>query len=201
MQKRRLKRRSLKARFNSALREFKNKIVEEQAYKEARGGGFEAMPKTLFENLNFNKIIEQGITRKVGNTTVRYTGEKAIQEQIKSLRARASGSRQKAIFVDNYLNSLRAIGMPNKQIEDIRKGFNRISQDYLTLLIDNNIVKQISYNYSGNETTDALHKQLTNVLSGKSAVSKELIQEYEEAKIKKQKLIPLVREREKILGR
>ena len=126
---------SLRQQFNYYKRQLRNRLIDEQAFIEARGGfSFSGKPPTLFKNLDYEQIMTKGITRKVGNRTVRYKGEEAVQIQIESLRKRASKSYQAQVFIDNYIYTLNIAGLEYDQIDSIEKLLNKLSIDKLSIL-------------------------------------------------------------------
>ena len=71
---------SLREQFNYYKRQLQNRLIKEQAFKEARGiGTIEARVYTMFKNLNYDQVYKQGITRKVGKKTIRFVGEEAVK--------------------------------------------------------------------------------------------------------------------------
>ena len=155
---------TLRHQFNYYKRQLKNRLLHEQAFKLARGVTDESVIKTMFKRLDYEDIMQNGITRKVGNTTIRIKGELAIKIQIDSLKTRASKSYQTQIFINNYKKSLEKIGMRNEQIDKIIKKMNSLSSDKLTYLIDKGIVKQIAFVYANDEDTDYTFEEIMNGL-------------------------------------
>ena len=127
---------SLRQQFNYYKRQLRNRLIDEQAFIEARGGfSFSGKPSTLFKNLNYEQIMTEGITRKVGNRTIRFKGEEAVRIQIESLKKRASKSYQAQVFIDNYIKTLSIAGLELDQIHSIEKLLNNLSSDKLSILI------------------------------------------------------------------
>ena len=90
-----------------------------------RIGEYEAFE--ISKTLNYEQIMTEGITRKVGNHTIRYKGEEAVRIQIESLRKRASKSYQAQAFIDNYTKTLSIAGLEPDQIDSIEKLLNKSS--------------------------------------------------------------------------
>ena len=162
---------TLRQQFNYYKRQLKNRLMHEQAFKLARGVTDESVIKTMFKRLDYEDIIQNGITRKVGNTTIRIKGELAIKVQIESLKQRASKSQQTQMFINNYKKSLENIGMDTEQINKIINKMNSMSSDKLTYLIDKGIVKQIAFVYANDEDTDYTYEEIMNGL--KNGIDKE----------------------------
>lgn len=156
---------SLKQQFNYYKKQFLNRLVKEQALKLARtGGGFERLPKTLFERLDYQSIVDTGITRKVGNKTVRYTGDEAIKVQIESLKRRSSARMQNEIFIYNYCKALDYIDMPFNMVDDIRDKLNSLASDRLAILIDKGVLPQIAFLYSKVKDYEDLYDEIMNAI-------------------------------------
>lgn len=162
---------TLRQQFNYYKRQLKNRLMHEQAFKLARGVTDESVIKTMFKRLDYENIMQNGITRKVGNTTIRIKGELAIKIQIESLKQRASKSQQTQIFINNYKKSLENIGMSDEHITKIINKMNSMSSDKLTYLIDKGIVKQIAFVYANDEDTDYTYEEIMNGL--KNGIDKE----------------------------
>lgn len=197
MKKRRLKRRSLKARFNSALRTFQNRIIEEQAFKESRGfGTIEAFPQTFFKKFSYEQIFKEGVTRKKNNVTIKITGEEAIYQQIKSFRSRGNKNIQKNRFIKNYLISLKEIGISENSIKKVERAMQKVNNNYLSLIIDNNTLPQISFVYAGIEEEEKLVERILSSLGESSSqIAKENKQELIEIERQLPKRIKNVKER------
>lgn len=141
---------SLREQFNYYRRRLKNRLLEEQAYKTARGvGTIEERIFTLFDfDKKFNEIYSKGITRKIGDRTVRYTGEEAIKIEIESYRRRASKSEQARIFIGRYVVAMRKVGFSNKGILEAKELLESVTVDRLTYLIDAGYIPEINYLYA-----------------------------------------------------
>ena len=158
---------SLREQFNYYKRRLKERIVSEQAFKYGRtlelmSEGARKYSLFLETNLDFNNVFFKGITRKVGNETIRYFGEEAVKIQIASFRFRASKSAQRNAFVKNYLSALKDQGYSNKQISEVYRTFEKLSTDKLTYLIDSGYIPQIAFVYA-NEDKEETIKRIKNV--------------------------------------
>lgn len=190
---------SLRQQFNYYKRQLYNRLIDEEAFERALGGGADLTPSMLFKKLNYDIILKEGITRKVGNTTVRLEGESAIKVQIGSLRRRASKSEQAQLFIENFINSLtsdkkdsrgRIIGlmMPEEYAYKIYKKLQSISIDKLTYLIRKGILKLPTFYYDSNYTWEELYEMIMNAID--NGVSKETLKDIQ---TKKKQLKPFIK--------
>lgn len=187
---------SLRQQFNYYKRQLRNRLIDEQAFIEARGGfSFSGKPPTLFTNLDYEQIMTKGITRKVGNRTIRYKGEEAVRIQIESLRKRASKSYQAQVFIDNYINTLNIAGLESDQIDSIEKLLNKLSIDKLSILIDKGVLPSIQYVYAESDDPDKVYDDIIDAID--KGVSKS---ELEEVKARKKVLRPLIKSKFDIMG-
>lgn len=185
---------SLREQFNYYKRQVNRRLIDEYVNQRARGLSPEGLPKTLFKNLDYNKIYNEGITRKVGNKTIRYIGEEAVKIQINSLKNRASKSFQAQNYITNYINALESVGFSDENIIKIKNNLNNLSVDKLTYLINNNILPQIYFLYSEDEDEDELTQDIINKI--KHGINKE---DYYLYKQQKKKLKPLIEKEYNIL--
>lgn len=182
---------TLREQFNYYKRQLKNRLIQEQAFEEARGGiSLTGIPYTMFQNLNYNDIFTKGITRKVGNRTIRYQGAEAVQIQIESLKRRASKSYQADIYINNYLTSLRNVDMPSEMIMEVEKLLRSISSDRLTLLVDEHILPSIQFLYSQELDYDEILDDIRHAI--KFGVTQSRMREIQSAK---KSLVPYIKEK------
>lgn len=167
---------SLRQVFNYYRRQMRNRLINEQAFNEAIGrGAIESRVYTLFKHLDYDEIYQNGITRKVGGKTVRFTGEDAILIQINALRERASKSYTTSNFIKNYLYACEEIGVSDGGLDTINKLLNSISIDKLTYLIKKGLLPDIQYLYAERLDEEELIEQIKNVI--KTGVSKPELKE------------------------
>lgn len=187
---------TIRQQFNYYKRQVENRLIQEQAFKLARGvGTIEGRILTLFRNLDFESIYEQGITRKRGNQTVRYVGEEAIKIQIASLRKRASKSYQAEVFINNFCKAMSVKDYPDEYIEEAYRLLNSISIDKLTYLIDTGMVKRPPYIYAGVQSPEDFIEDLRNVI--RKGINRE---EFNKFKERKKGLVKVVKEQSKIMN-
>lgn len=187
---------SLRQQFNYYKRQLRNRLIDEQAFIEARGGfSFSGKPPTLFKNLDYEQIMTKGITRKVGNRTIRYKGEEAVRIQIESLRKRASKSYQAQVFIDNYINTLYIAGLEPDQIDSIEKLLNKLSIDKLSILIDKGVLPSIQYVYAESDDPDKIYDDIIDAID--KGVSKS---ELDEVQARRKVLRPLIKSKFDIMG-
>ena len=186
---------SLREQFNYYKRQLEKRLIEEYTFSRARGVSHEGLPKSLFKRLDYEDVFKEGITRKVGNKTIRYIGPEAVEKQIESLRARASKSYQAELYINNYINSLKKVGFSEYNINKIENALKRLSVDKLTYLINENILPQIAFLYNQDTDEDELTEQILNAI--KYGVSNT---EFKAFKQRKKALKPLVIKEYKLLG-
>ena len=187
---------SLRQQFNYYKRQLRNRLIDEQAFIEARGGfSFSGKPSTLFKNLNYEQIMTEGITRKVGNRTIRFKGEEAVRIQIESLRKRASKSYQAQVFIDNYIKTLSIAGLELDQIHSIEKLLNNLSIDKLSILIDKGVLPSIQYVYAESDDPVKVYDDIIDAID--KGVSKS---ELKEVNARKKVLRPLIKSKFDIMG-
>lgn len=183
--------------FNYYKKQLRRRYAEEQAGREALGKGtLEAFPQNIFKRLDYKSVFEEGITRKRNGVTVRITGEEAVQLQIESMRARASKSFQTDRFIQNYMKGVRKVfeyEEPEK-IAEIENTLRSVSIDRLTILIDKDAIAQIRYLYVTDESIEEISANLRNAV--KSGVTSQEVKQFRE---RRKALIPLVKERQRIL--
>ena len=139
--------------------------------------------------------MTEGITRKVGNHTIRYKGEEAVRIQIESLRKRASKSYQAQVFIENYINTLYTAGLEPDQIDSIEKLLNKLSIDKLSILIDKGVLPSIQYVYAESDDPDKVYDDIIDAID-KGVIKSEL----EEVKARKKVLRPLIKSKFDIMG-
>lgn len=187
---------SLREQFNYYKRQLQNRLIKEQAFKEARGiGTIEARVYTMFKNLNYDQVYKQGITRKVGKKTIRFVGEEAVRIQISSIRKRASKSYQTDAFIENYLSSMENVGFDDDAILQTQQLLQSISIDKLTLIVDKGILPSIQYLYAEVVSQEEVLQQIEDAV--KKGVTKE---ELREVKQKTKDLVKVIKQKSKILG-
>ena len=187
---------SLRQQFNYYKRQLRNRLIDEQAFIEARGGfSFSGKPSTLFKTLNYEQIMTEGITRKVGNRTIRFKGEEAVRMQIESLRKRASKSYQAQVFIDNYIKTLSIAGLELDQIHSIEKLLNNLSIDKLSILIDKGVLPSIQYVYAESDDPVKVYDDIIDAID--KGVSKS---ELKEVNARKKVLRPLIKSKFDIMG-
>ena len=181
----------LKRQFNYYVKRLNETMLNERTFIVARGGAMTDRPSNLFKNLNFNKLIEEGLTRKIKGKTVRITGVEAVKIQIQSLKNRTSRSIQNRRFIDNYLTSLNKIGMDPLQIKAVENALKRTPIDKIKYLTSKNLLPDIYRNYASASDTDKLYNEITRVLNTRKdnqKLMKQINNEYRTIK-SKQKLI------------
>lgn len=187
---------TLREQFNYYKRQLTKRLVEEQAFKEARGAGTtEPRIYTTFAGKSFDEVYNQGITRKRKNETIRYTGYEAVAIEINSMRRRASKSIQADMFRENYLTAMERCGYDVEAIDSVEEALNNLSNDKLSILIDSGILKSIEYVYANNEDVDKATQEILNGLE-KGISSKRV----KDIRAKAKQLIPNIIEKNKIMG-
>ena len=179
----------LKRQFNYYVKRLNETMLNERTFIVARGGAMTDRPSNLFKNLNFNKLIEEGLTRKIKGKTVRITGVEAVKIQIQSLKNRTSRSIQNRRFIDNYLTSLNKIGMDPLQIKAIENALKRTPIDKIKYLTSKNLLPDIYRNYASATDTNKLYNEITRVLNPRKdnqKLMKQINNEYRTIKSKQE---------------
>lgn len=187
---------TLREQFNYYKRQLSNRLIQEQAFKEARGvGTIEGRIYTMFKNVDYEKVFKQGITRKVDSKTVRFVGNEAVQIQIQSFRERASKSFQADMFITNYIDAMIRNGFDDKNVAKVERLLQSCSIDKLSLIIDKGILPSIEFIYSDKLTEDEFVKKVENAVTN-GVTSEEL----REVKEKQKALVRVIKEKSKIMG-
>lgn len=157
---------SLREQFTYYKKQVRNRLIKEQSLNIAYNSAIEPKPSLLFTNLDYNKIYEDGITRKVKNVTTRFFGAEAVKIQIKSLANRASKSYQTDRFIENYIQtaSSEKVGFSDELVDYIEKTLKSISIDRLSLLIKRGVIPQIKVLYAYSEDEDEFKERFTNAI-------------------------------------
>lgn len=179
---------TLRQQFNYYKRQLYNRLIEEESFERAMGGGADLTPSMLFKKLNYETIFQEGISRKVGNRTVKLEGETAIRVQIGSLRRRASKSEQAQQYIENYMQPLKKLGMPEEYRIKLYNKLKSISIDKLTYLIRKGILKQITFYYQDERTWEDIYNEIVDAID--NGVSKETLKDIRE---KKKQLKPFIK--------
>ena len=150
-------------RYNYYLNKFKKQRIKSQALAIAQGQIYETKPPTLFKKLDYNELYTQGITRKVGNKTVRFTGEEAVKVQIESLKRETDRFAKKQQFIDAYIGRLEEMGGNSKLIYTIRKKLENLSVTKLSILIRQGYIETPRYMYEIEDIDDFIKRQINNL--------------------------------------
>lgn len=187
---------TLREQFNYYKRQLENRLIAEQAFKEARGQGtLESRVYTLFKNTDFKKVYTYGVTRKVGSRTIRYVGTEAVKIQIESMRRRASKSYQADLFINNYIASMEGAGFSDEIIDYVEKQLNKLSVDRLTLLVDKGILPSIQFVYTLSDDEDDFVRRFDDAIQ-RGATREEIAN----VKRKQKELVRVIKEKSKILN-
>lgn len=179
---------TLSQQFNYYKRQMFNRLIEEEAFERAMGGGGDITPSNLFKQINYQKVFSEGITRKIGNKTIRLKGEEAVRVQIGSLRRRASKTEQALQYIQNYMEPLKQLKMPELYLTRIYNRLLRTSTDKLTYLIRKGILKQIAFYYQDERTWKDIYKEIIDAID--YGVSKETLADI---RAKKKQIKPYVK--------
>ncbi len=154
---------TIRQRYNYYLNKFKKQRVKSQALAIAQGQIYETKPPTLFKKLDYNEIYTQGITRKVGNKTVRFTGEEAVNLQIESLKRETNRYAKKQQFIDTYIGRLEDLGGDTKLIHSLKTKLENLSVTNLSILISQGYIETPRYMYEIEEIDDFIKNQINNL--------------------------------------
>ena len=150
-------------RYNYYLNKFKKQRVKSQALAIAQGQIYETKPPTLFKKLDYNELYTQGVTRKIGNKTVRFTGEEAVKVQIESLKRETNRFAKKQQFIEAYIGRLEEMGGNSELIYTIRKKLENLSVTKLSILIRQGYIETPRYMYEIEDIDDFIKRQINNL--------------------------------------
>ena len=154
---------TLRQRYNYYFKKFKEQRIKSQALAIAQGQVYETKPPTLFKKLDYNELYTQGITRKVGNKTVRFTGEEAVNLQIESLKRETNRYDKKQQFIDAYIERLEELGGDTDLIYSIKTKLENTSATKLSILIRQGYIEMPNYMYEIEEIDDFVKDQINNL--------------------------------------
>lgn len=169
---------SLRQQFNYYRRQLQNRLIKEEAFSRARTKGRtpEQRPYNLFKRMDYNDIMQRGISRKQGWETVTITGEEAVRIQIQSMKNRASKSYQSETYISNYLSAMVEVGFDYEYIDEAEKLLKSVSTDKLTIMIQQNLIPQIYFLYTqdSDQEQEEFMEELRNVFKTSVPTTKEV---------------------------
>lgn len=169
---------SLRQQFNYYRRQLQNRLIKEEAFSRARTKGRtpEQRPYNLFKRMDYNDIMQRGISRKQGWETVTITGEEAIKIQIQSMKNRASKSYQSETYISNYLSAMVEVGFDYEYIDEAERLLKSVSTDKLTIMIQQNLIPQIYFLYTqdSDDEQEEFMEELRNVFKTSVPTTKEV---------------------------
>ena len=169
---------SLRQQFNYYRRQLQNRLIKEEAFSRARTKGRtpEQRPYNLFKRMDYNDIMQRGISRKQGWETVTITGEEAIKIQIQSMKNRASKSYQSETYISNYLSAMVEVGFDYEYVDEAERLLKSISTDKLTIMIQQNLIPQIYFLYTqdSDDEQEEFMEELRNVFKTSVPTTKEV---------------------------
>ena len=169
---------SLRQQFNYYKRQLQNRLIKEEAFSRARTKGRtpEQRPYNLFKRMDYNDIMQRGISRKQGWETVTITGEEAIRVQIQSMKNRASKSYQSETYISNYLSAMVEVGFDYEYIDEAERLLKSVSTDKLTIMIQQNLIPQIYFLYTqdSDDEQEEFMEELRNVFKTSVPTTKEV---------------------------
>ena len=115
----------------------------------------------FFKNLTYEKLMKEGITRKIDNKIVRYKGFEAVKTQIKSLVESTDSERKKQAYINTYIDNLLENGIPESYdttdangnpitrypIKEMRAYLESLSPKMITFALDMGHIHSIQYYY------------------------------------------------------
>lgn len=169
---------SLRQQFNYYRRQLQNRLIKEEAFSRARTKGRtpEQRPYNLFKRMDYNDIMQRGISRKQGWETVTITGEEAIKIQIQSMKNRASKSYQSETYISNYLSAMVEVGFDYEYVDEAERLLKSVSTDKLTIMIQQNLIPQIYFLYTqdSDDEQEEFMEELRNVFKTSVPTTKEV---------------------------
>ena len=169
---------SLRQQFNYYRRQLQNRLIKEEAFSRARTKGRtpEQRPYNLFKRMDYNDIMQRGISRKQGWETITITGEEAIRIQIQSMKNRASKSYQSETYISNYLSAMVEVGFDYEYVDEAERLLKSVSTDKLTIMIQQNLIPQIYFLYTqdSDDEQEEFMEELRNVFKTSVPTTKEV---------------------------
>lgn len=102
-----------------------NKYRNEEIMREARARLMNLPPRpdqlqdAYFKITSYQRLLKEGVTRRVDGKVVKYKGVEAVKLQIKSIKEANNPEVKKLRFIDTYIDQLYANGIPEEyEIEE-----------------------------------------------------------------------------------
>lgn len=128
-----------------------------------------------FRVVRLDKLMREGITRRVDNKLVRYSGVEAVKKQIESLQMANNPERKKRLFINTYIEQLQINGLPTKYdfygdirhpIDEMHAFLETCSPQQITFLLDKGYLPDIAFYYTWtDDDTETFIKRL-DLLNG-----------------------------------
>ncbi|MDV3429662.1 MAG: hypothetical protein LIR50_22140 [Bacillota bacterium] len=97
-----------------------NKYRNEEIMREARARLMNLPPRpdqlqdAYFKVTSYQRLLKEGVTRRVNGKVVKYKGVEAVMLQIKSIKEANNPEVKKLRFIDTYIDQLYANGIPEE---------------------------------------------------------------------------------------
>lgn len=128
-----------------------------------------------FKVVRLDKLMREGITRRVDNKLVKYRGVEAVKKQIESLQMANNPERKKRLFINTYIEQLLVNGLPTNYdfygeirhpIDEMRTFLESCSPQQITFLLDTGYLPDIAFYYTWtDDDTETFIKRL-DLLNG-----------------------------------
>lgn len=175
-----LKVKSLRQQYNYYVRRAQERVIWQQTFAEASGRKLQEEEYKLFTPKTYDELFEKGITRKIGDVTVRYEGAEAIRVKIQSLKRYASKSTRAQAYIDNYIRAMSEVGFNYEEREEVRKLLSSLSTDRLTFLIHEPPpfgIPEIAYVYSEESKAELIERLRQSIKYSKSPAGRQRLRE------------------------
>lgn len=155
---------SLRQQYNYYSKRAMERAFYEKAFRVASKFKTDVEVVELFKPQTYDELFKEGITRKEGFKTIRYTGVEAVKIKIESYKARASKQVKAERFILNYLSAMERVGYHLDAIQEVDILLHSISVDKLTYAINAEFLPQISYIYAEDKDNKQVVQKVKNMV-------------------------------------
>lgn len=170
------------------------KFQKEELRREARARLMNLPPRAdqmqsaYFKQVKLNKLMQEGITRRIDNKIVRYKGVEAVEKQIESLRRANNPEYKKKQFIETYITNLEINGVPEeyvskniivkneitgepenkvfRPIEEMRAFLESCDPKEITYLLDKGYIRSIEIYYVWDDNDTEHFVRMLDLLQG-----------------------------------
>lgn len=176
---------SLRQQYNYYSKRAMERAIYEKAFRVGLKFKTDVEVVELFKPQTYDELFREGITRKEGNKTIRYTGIEAVKIKIESYKARASKNVKAESFILNYLKAMEEVGYGIDEIQEVDILLHSISVDKLTYSIHAEFLPQISYIYAEERDNKSIVEKIKKMVKfvNSEEVSREIRTARKSAKV------------------